>query len=327
MSLTRHLKNPSSPVRRWFAERLPHTAAVARDANHVLRGSTNQRERRIVAPGRAKEPPLPCRATNHALAGTALDLLARAVLRSGALERSAARDGAGRIVVGPGIPPAMSIERAAVARIDVMRPWEPAFPEVGWRELAELCLLLGRFEQARRSREAVQFAVERVREAPPTLAGYTGALVDADAMEDVATAAPAIAADHADLRKVERLEFGPPFGLSRELGGADADVIADDLLLDFKATSTTRIAGRSELWQLVGYALADLDDEYGVRSVGISALRWRRRWTVPLGELLERLAGRPVSLEEARRAFASMVRESSPAWQRRGPLRRSEGQR
>jgi hypothetical protein len=107
-------------------------------------------------------------------------------------------------------------------------------------------------------------------------------------MEDVATAAPAIAADHADLRKVERLELGPPFGLSRELGAADADVIADDLLLDFKATSTTRIAGRSELWQLAGHALADLEDEYGVRSVGISALRWRRRWTVPLGELLER---------------------------------------
>jgi len=104
------------------SERLPHTGAVAKDANHVLRGSADQREGRIVALGRAKEPPLPCRATNHALAGSALDLLARAVLRSGALERSAARDGAGRIVVGPGIPPAMSIERAAVARIDVMRP-------------------------------------------------------------------------------------------------------------------------------------------------------------------------------------------------------------
>jgi hypothetical protein len=138
-------------------------------------------------------------------------------------------------------------------------------------------------------------------------------------MEDVATAAPAIVADHADLRKVERLEFGPPFGLSRELGGADADVIADDLLLDFKATSTTRIAGRSELWQLAGYALADLEDEYGVRSVGISALRWRRRWTLPLDELLERLAGRP--------AFASMVRESAPAQQRRGHLRGVQARR
>jgi hypothetical protein len=247
------------------------------------------------------------------------------VLRSGALEWSAAREGAGRVVVGPGIPPAMSIERAAVARIEAMRPWEPRFPEDGWRELAELCLLLGRFEQARRSDEARDLAVTRVREAPPSLAGYTAALVDADAVKDVATAATAVAADHADLREVDSLVLGPTFGLSRELGGADADVIADDLLLDFKATSTTRIAGRGELWQLAGYALADLDDEYGVQAVGISALRWRRRWTVPLGELLERLAGRPISLEEGRRAFASMVRELSPTWQRRSQRRPSEG--
>jgi hypothetical protein len=318
MSLTGHLEDPSSSVRQWFADRLPDTGVVARDANHVLRGPPNQRDGRIVTLGRAKEPPLPCRAADHALCGSALDLLARAVLRSGALEWSAAGDGAGRIVVGPGIPPAMGIEREVVARIEVLRPWEPAFPDDGWRELAELCLLLARFEQARRSREAVQFAVERVREAPPTLAGYAGALVDPDAVEDVATAAPAVAADHADLREVDRLEFGPAFGLSRGLGGADADVIAGDLLLDFKATSTTRIAGRSELWQLAGYALADLGDKFGVRWVGISALRWRRRWTIPLVELLERLAGQSVNLEEARCEFASVVEVRSQAPRRRG---------
>jgi hypothetical protein len=37
MSLTRHLGDRASPVRAWFDQRLPHTAAVARDANHELR--------------------------------------------------------------------------------------------------------------------------------------------------------------------------------------------------------------------------------------------------------------------------------------------------
>ena len=327
MSLTRHLKNPSSPVRRWFAERLPHTAAVARDANHVLRGSTNQRERRIVAPGRAKEP----HALDRELNGlAAASRLLEAPEQKAELRQLAPTDLRERRLPGPHHVDARDGRALDAHRGRDARPYDDAPSAVAGGAPLECTGTQHRSsEQIERGagQRVVGRAARQVREAPPTLAGYTGALVDADAMEDVATAAPAMAADHADLRKVERLEFGPPFGLSRELGGADADVIADDLLLDFKATSTTRIAGRSELWQLAGYALADLEDEYGVRSVGISALRWRRRWTLPLDELLERVAGRPVSLEEARRAFASMVRESSPAWQRRGPLRRSEGQR
>jgi hypothetical protein len=107
---------------------------------------------------------------------------------------------------------------------------------------------------------------------------------------------PAIVADHADLRDSEPLIIGPTFALSRELGGADADLIAGDLLLDFKATSTTGIVGRAELWQLAGYALADAPDEYGVRRVGISALRWRRRrrWIIALDDLLAHLSGKAV---------------------------------
>jgi hypothetical protein len=52
----------------------------------------------------------------------------------------------------------------------------------------------------------------------------------------------------------------------------DADVIFGDLLLDFKATSTTSIVGRGELWQLVGYALADADDHFGIRQVGVGGV-------------------------------------------------------
>ena len=74
------------------------------------------------------------------------------------------------------------------------------------------------------------------------------------------------------------------FALSAQVGGADADVICGDLLLDFKATSTTSIVGRGELWQLVGYALADADNQFGIRQVGVAALRWRRRWPIDIDE-------------------------------------------
>jgi hypothetical protein len=210
-------------------------------------------------------------------------------------------------VVGPGIPPAIGIELEALARIHALRPWEPDFREQRWREVAELCVLLARFEQASRSDHVVELARTRVATADPTLPGYISALADADVVDDVAAAAPAVAGDHADLRAVEPLRFGPTFALSRELGGADGDVIAGDLLLDFKASSSARIVGRHELWQLAGYALADTDDELGIRRVGISALRWRRRWTVSLDELLESLAGRPVEVGNLRGELAAVA--------------------
>ena len=265
-------------------------------------------------------PPLPSRARSAALAGTALDLLVRSTLAPHALQHSAAANGAGRITTGAGIPPAIYIERDAVERIDDLRPWERELDDDDWRDLSALCLLLGRFEQASRSRAAIQATIEQVADAPPTLAGYRAALVNDEDLEDVAAVAPLIAADHIDLRAADRLAFGPAFALSGALGGADADLIADGLLLDFKATSTAGIVTRDELWQLVGYALADTDDEYRIQDVGVSALRWRRRWVCSLEDVLERLAGHPLVLEDARAEFADAAATAPPARRRRRPL-------
>ena len=81
------------------------------------------------------------------------------------------------------------------------------------------------------------------------------------------------------------------FALSSPLGGADADVIADGVLIDFKASRARSVVSSTDIYQLVGYALADLYDWYGIRSVGIHALRWRKRWIISLEDLLRRLSG------------------------------------
>jgi hypothetical protein len=217
----------------------------------------------------------------------------------------------------------MEIEREAVVRIDSLAPSQRPLDEKGWQEVAELCLLLASFERAARSRDAIHDVIERVRSAPPTLDGYQTALVDAADLADVARVAPRVAADLVDLRAARRTVCGPVFALSAQVGGADADVICGDLLLDFKATSTTSIVGRCELWQLVGYALADADDHYGIRKVGVAALRWRRRWTIGIDDLLERLAGQPVTLDQARDEFAAALRRLAA----RGRWRRGLAQR
>lgn len=128
MSLTGHLRDPASPVRAWFADRLPNTAEIAKDANLGLRGAAAQPENtaaiEIVQLRPPTRPPLPSRARSAALAGTALDLLLRATLGPHALQHSAAANRADRITTGAGIPSAIYIERDAVERMDDLRPWE-----------------------------------------------------------------------------------------------------------------------------------------------------------------------------------------------------------
>ena len=110
MSLTGHLRDPASPVRAWFADRLPNTTAIAKAANLGLRGATAHPEDTaaivIVQLRPPTRPPLPSRARSAALAGIALDLLLRATLAPHAQQHSAATNGAGRIMNGAGIPPA-----------------------------------------------------------------------------------------------------------------------------------------------------------------------------------------------------------------------------
>jgi len=134
--------------------------------------------------------------------------------------------------------------------------------------------------------------------------------------------------DHRDLATAQPLVLNPQFELSRALGGADGDLIAGSRLIDLKSTANSRIARDRGLWQLLGYVLADTNDQYEIREVGIAALRWRSciSWTVE--ELMSELAPKgpmvrvggnigvpaPVAhdLGELRAEFALMVEKSRP---------------
>ena len=94
------------------------------------------------------------------------------------------------------------------------------------------------------------------------------------------------------------------------LCAADADVIANGLLLDFKTSLGAKVArpgGRSDrldltdLYQLLSYALFDYSDTYRIRRVGIYSARFGHLVSWNLAGLLETLAGTTVSVEQARR--------------------------
>jgi hypothetical protein len=200
--------------------------------------------------------------------------------------------------------------------VDQIRAFDPSGPgelhDGDWRRLCELMLILARFEQYRRNR--VSPAVhEKVVE---PLIGYEGPLlglipamqIEEASIEDLAALGRLAREESVELAVADPLHLNPLFALSVALGGADADLIYGGTLLEWKSNTPRNIVGRTELWQMVGYALADNADEYGIETVELSALRWGTSYTWSLAELLASLAERPVSVEELRESFAEAVK-------------------
>ena len=103
--------------------------------------------------------------------------------------------------------------------------------------------------------------------------------------------------------------LNPNFAGSADVGGADADIIAGDSLIDFKSTIKARpVAGR-DLYQLLGYACLDYADDYGIRSVGLSVLRRDalREWD--LERLTEAASGGRTSVALLRDRIQALVKQ------------------
>lgn len=112
------------------------------------------------------------------------------------------------------------------------------------------------------------------------------------------------------------LALGPVFDGSA-LCAADADVIANGLLLDFKTSVGVKVdrpGGRADrldlndLYQILSYALFDFSDSYKIRRVGIYSARFGHLVTWDLRTLLEKLAGRTLDLSAARARVRQVLR-------------------
>ncbi|WP_371640782.1 hypothetical protein [Streptomyces virginiae] len=73
---------------------------------------------------------------------------------------------------------------------------------------------------------------------------------------------------------------GPTFPHARI--SADADLIVDGPLLDFRSTRHTNTLRQAKAWQLLGYLLLDIDDQYGIETLGLYLTRGGvlAAWTV-----------------------------------------------
>ncbi|MFE6967202.1 hypothetical protein ACFVAJ_19080 [Agromyces sp. NPDC057679] len=136
--------------------------------------------------------------------------------------------------------------------------------------------------------------------------------------------APADAVEQlAELRRLAEERLFPVLGGEMHLSPkfcswgylkAEADIVADGTLVDMKTTlGVQRKAGRVDtispgsLLQVIGYTLLDFEDEYKIRNAGIYSSRYGNLAVLPVEELLELAAGKPMTVQRARDQVASII--------------------
>ena len=104
--------------------------------------------------------------------------------------------------------------------------------------------------------------------------------------------------------------LNPRFDGSKDVGGADADLIVDGVLIDIKTTAQQGIRNES-IWQLLGYVLLDYSDTYRINAVALYMARQGILFKWDLEDAVRCLyAGEPPSIEELRSKFKELARSS-----------------
>ena len=301
MSLSSLLKAGEGPVWDWFTTNFPETRRVGTDANRELRGG----------PGKLPCVVPPPAGTDHATVGTTVGYLLSAYLRADALEATVATNGAMllRGALGASVRDPRDIERHVVVRATALAPATRALGGDEFEEMCGLCLILARLEQYYRAGPSVlPFLEEPLTDHGGDLSALAAAFGSEATHADIDALGRATLEDHLGLRDADTLLLGPTLAQSIALGGADADIIHDGMLVDLMSTSQASVVGRFELYQLLGYLLADTDDEYGITRVGFAALRRRRSHFWDAQEFVDELAKPGVfTLADKRAEFEALL--------------------
>jgi hypothetical protein len=309
--LTGELADPRSPVRQFFDSRF----------GGGLRGV--QTRYRQSAPIIAV-PPVDRSEANPGTVGTAADWLLRFLLHpSPSLELA----GRGAVLCGaeprkPGLGMLAALDELAqslgMTRADFRRGRRIfAGPEAGNSaepdHLARACWVLSLLTEVYRGGPAVarQGPLGRFRDRQPSLAELL-AMPSPTALDQLvrfravfeSVLLPALV-DRSGMWAI-----GPTFAGSA-LMAADADLVAGGLLADLKTGRKLSLA-LADLFQLLGYAALDFDDEFGISTVGIFSARYGYLATWNLGDLLDELPGRQVSLTALRGQFRELLLEHAP---------------
>ena len=193
--------------------------------------------------------------TNYGTVGTGFDYLLRALLERGL---PAGQVQTGALVAG--LAPHMSSGRRAAAAARSLELAEQVFRAfisnelpIG-RQVARACLVLAKLEAVLRSGELHYLdSVEEIAELD---------------IQDLLALLDLVPLEQFNLHR--RLVLNPVFKLARLVGGADADLLLDDTLIEIKTTKIPKLTN-AYLYQLVGYLL--LNNLGGIRDTEETPIR------------------------------------------------------
>jgi hypothetical protein len=288
MSLTDHLRDSGSPVRAYLDGVSPSLADMQGRSSRA-QAMAQALGLAGLAGGTTIVPPLS--GVDAARAGTAIDFRARVALGGFDPHDSAAALGVAVLPLYQDMVENGSHRvRVLAEAFDVsVRILESPFDEA---ELDRAALVLAHCEQVYRGGHltlggSLGETLDRVDDGLAFARGIDApSLVDLRTLMEVNTGQ----LDEWRVRVAggDRLELNPVFAGSGLVGGADADWLVGDTLIDSKAYEKLTVPTlRGFLRQLLGYVMLDLDDALGIRRVGL----WLPRQSLTMVWSLDRLLG------------------------------------
>lgn len=305
MSLTSHLKDTHSPIRAFLRDRFPNTREVVKDCRSRLVGIET-----ILPPASAARYP-------YDLIGMAIDYRLRFYFAETPLRDLVAYRGLADVeMVGCRLSLASADDQIAMLKRGVgivdlgdfvlervpladLSPVQCRLARSAEELLARYCIVLSLYEMIFRSGGRVPEALRlQSTTSPfvPTPIDDLLAIPQPHWLDDLCTLSWAFYDDNTDL--LERpVILNPTFDGSASVGGADADMIVDDCLVDVKLTIDSGLRKLGDwLYQLLGYTLLDYSDTYGIRSVALYLPRQRAwfRWSIE--DLIDKLSDHDSSI-------------------------------
>jgi hypothetical protein len=175
------------------------------------------------------------------------------------------------------------------------------------RRLTRMCYVAGLFDQYTRIGSFPGLPLLEVRP-DATVDEMLEALVHEACVEDLLAVLAAARPALAPLRSpAPRVVVGPIFAGSADVGGADGDLLIESTLVEIKTRLKLELQQR-HLHQLVGYALLDYDDVYGISEIAMFSARHASLIRWPLDQVIEWLAGTPTDLAELRSDLRAHLR-------------------
>ncbi|WP_137873778.1 hypothetical protein [Rhodococcus sp. Q] len=266
MSLTSQIKSPTSPFMRFAAVELPNSAAVT-----ALKDGIHRRKIAAAASHDGKRPDWP-------LIGTSIDFRLRlAFSHTAPVPECAQRGyrGLARMARPGGCETLLSDLAAAITKLLAQGPPPGAAADAIHSESAEvelirLCAVAAQLDQLYRNPLLIEKTVllddeRRIVTLDRAVEQISWFVVD-QIRDQVHLSGTGLAPVRSQFMQALP---GPTFAGSDLIGGADADLLVDDLLLDFKSTHEATTIARRDVYQLAGYVLLDFDDVHEIRRVGV----------------------------------------------------------